>query len=217
MKFTESLWQEIIPIYDAILAHDFIRQLIDGSLQKEIFKFYLQQDALYLQDFSKALAITGAKSTESQHHLQLLEFARGAIVTERALHESYFEEYGVRESTTRSPACFSYTNFLLLTAYQQSFEISTAALLPCFWIYREVGNHIYQQSGKENPYDRWIQTYSGEEFGEAVEHAIDITEEVARTVTRHQQKSMKEHFILSSRLEWMFWDSAYQLQQWKPE
>ncbi|HKJ69276.1 MAG TPA: thiaminase II [bacterium] len=216
MKFTESLWQEITPVYEAILAHDFIQQLIDGSLPGEIFKFYLQQDALYLEDFSKALAITGTKAIQPQHHLQFLEFARGAIVTERALHESYFEEYGVRENATRSPACFGYTNFLLLTAYQQSYEISTAALLPCFWIYREVGNYIFQQSKQGNPYDRWIETYSGEEFGEAVEQAIDLTDMAARNVGQDQQESMKEHFVRSSQLEWMFWDSAYQLQQWEP-
>ncbi len=216
MTFTGHLWNEIENIYAAILEQPFIEELTDGTLALETFKFYLQQDALYLEDFSRALALTGTKAPDSKQMLQFLEFARGAIVTERALHESYFEEYDVSMEVGRSPACFSYTNFLVLTAYHQPYEVSVAALLPCFWIYRDIGNYIYEAAKKDNPYHAWIETYSGEEFGEAVEQAIHVTEEVSRGVSEEVKECMMEHFVFSSRLEWMFWDSAYNREAWKP-
>lgn len=216
MSFTETLWEQISPLYSSILDHAFIRQLAAGTLPLAVFKFYLQQDARYLDDFSRALAITGTKAPDSTQLLRFLEFAQGAIVTERALHESYFQEYDVQPRAEQSPACFSYTNFLLLTAYRQRYEVSVAALLPCFWIYREVGLHIHREAAPGNPYARWIETYAGEEFGEAVEQAIDTTDRVEEQASTRQKAAMLEHFVISSRLEWLFWDSAYRLERWKP-
>jgi len=216
MSFTETLWEQISPLYSSILDHAFIRQLAAGTLSPEVFKFYLQQDARYLDDFSRALAITGTKAPDSTQLLRFLEFARGAIVTERALHESYFQEFDVQPGAERSPACFSYTNFLLLTACRASYEVSVAALLPCFWIYREAGLHIHREATPDNPYARWIETYAGEEFGEAVEQAIDTTDRVGEQASTRQKAAMLEHFVISGRLEWMFWDSAYRLERWKP-
>ncbi|MCF7828885.1 MAG: TenA family protein, partial [Candidatus Marinimicrobia bacterium] len=158
--FTDSLWAEIEDIYQSILEHPFITELTRGELDLEIFKFYLQQDALYLEDFSRALAITGARAEEPKELQQFIEFAQGAIVTERALHESYFEQYDVDATGPKSPSCFNYTNFLIATASTGSYPESVAALLPCFWIYREVGNYIYKQAVDDNPYQDWIDTYS---------------------------------------------------------
>jgi len=214
--FTETLWDDISAIYDAILEHDFITGLIEGNLPPEVFRFYLQQDAMYLEDFSRALAITGTRADSPEELLQFIEFARGAIVTERALHESYFEQFGVEENVPKSPSCFNYTNFLVSTACTSRYEESVAALLPCFWIYREVGNHIFDNAAEENPYQEWIDTYSGEEFGEAVKHALEITDTVAERTSQNIQESMRDLFIYSSRLEWLFWDSAYRLEEWKP-
>lgn len=66
MKFTESLWVSIGDIYDRILKHPFIRGLTDGSLDEESFRFYVIQDALYLKDFARGLALLGAKAPQDQ-------------------------------------------------------------------------------------------------------------------------------------------------------
>jgi thiaminase/transcriptional activator TenA len=135
---------------------------------------------------------------------------------ERALHEEYFRRFDVVLDVDQAPGCFAYTNYLVATASHRSFEEAVAALLPCFWIYREVGMHIVGKSVPENPYQLWIDTYAGEEFATAVQRAIDITEEVAAGTTDANRKRMTEAFVLSSRLEWMFWDSAYRMESWKP-
>lgn len=216
-KFTTLLWQEIGDIYEAILDLPFIRELTGGGLPLELFQFYMQQDSLYLDDFARALAITGTRASEPDELQSFLEFATGAIVTEKALHESYFVKYGVESEGRKSPACFSYTNFLLAAAYHKTYPESVAALLPCFWIYRDVGHHIHDQADlADHPYRDWIETYAGTEFGEAVDRAIEITDRVAERVSEAERESMVEQFVLSSRLEWMFWDSAYTMEEWRP-
>ncbi len=217
MKFTGTLWQEIEPIYQAIIEHPFNQELAQGTLEREKFKFYVQQDSLYLADFGRTLALVGSRSRDPVRVLDFVKFAEGAIVVERALHEEYFKLFGITTPTLKqSPTCSAYTNFLLATAAHRSYEEGVAALLPCFWIYREVGHHIYQNAAANNPYQRWIDTYAGEEFGLLVDKAIDITDEAARQASVAAKGLMTDAFVTSTRLEWMFWDSAYRLESWLP-
>ena len=174
MKFTGTLWNQIQPIYDKILEHPFNQEFIQGSLSREVFQFYLKQDSLYLLDFSRALALIGAKSTSPNRVVQFLEFAQGSIAAERGLHEQFFAEYEIEVNVPKAPGCLSYTNFLLATAALQPHEEAIAAVLPCFWIYREVGRYIAQHAVSNHPYQQWIDLYSGEEFAKAVASAIAI-------------------------------------------
>jgi len=219
MRFTDSLWVSIRPIYAAILDHAFIRELADGSLARERFAFYMKQDALYLQDFSRALAIAGAKLPRVDEMQSFLGFAAGAIVVERALHETYFREFGVTLDVGKSPSCFAYTHYLLSTAALASHGEALAALLPCFWIYREVGTEIRRRARESlarNPYARWIETYAGQEFSRSVDRAIEVTETAAAGASDAERERMRQAFEFSSRLEWRFWDSAYRLESWPP-
>jgi thiaminase (transcriptional activator TenA) len=217
MRFTAMLWQEVESIHRAIIEHPFNRELTDGSLSRERFEFYIQQDALYLADFGRALAVIGSRSASPARMLDFVRFAEGAVVVERALHEEYFQLFGVRNPTViQSPSCFAYTNFLIATAAQRSYEEGVAALLPCFWIYQAVGRHIHACASAHNPYQKWIDTYAGEEFGRLVDKAIKITDEVADRASPGGRGAMKEAFVTSSRLEWMFWDSAYRMERWGP-
>ncbi len=216
MAFTGEAWEAAAPIYAAILELPFNQQLAAGTLAVEAFRFYIFQDSLYLRDFARALAVAGARSERRDHMLSFVRFAEGAVVVEQALHESYFVEFGVPDDLERSPVCSHYTNFLLATASLRSVEEAIAALLPCFWIYREVGNHIAGHAAPDNRYQRWIDTYAGEEFSASVDRAIAITDEVAEDATDHTRQVMHEAFVLSSRLEWMFWDSAHRRETWPP-
>ncbi len=216
MKFSEEAWASIQNIYKEILNHPFNQELAKGILAKEKFQYYLKQDSLYLVDFSRALAISASKAPNPDDIVLLLHFAEGAIVAERGLHQSYFDLYEITLDVGQGPGCFAYTNFLKSTTAHQSYEIGAAALLPCFWIYREVGLEIHKNSNSENPYRKWIDTYSGKEFIDVVDQAIDWTDRVASKAGSEDLLKMKQAFIQSTQLEWMFWDCAYRLEQWNP-
>jgi thiaminase/transcriptional activator TenA len=145
-----------------------------------------------------------------------LRFAEGAIVVERALHESYFEEIGVPDGLEQSPACSFEETSLLATVAHHSLEEAIAALLPCFWIYREVGHAIDREAAPDNAYRRWIDTYAGADFATSVDRAITITDAVAATASDTGRDRMRAAYVTSSRLEWMFWDSAYRMERWPP-
>jgi len=134
------------------------------------------------------------------------------------IHAGYFVAFGINENIPLSPSCHHYTSYLLKEASLSAVEVAMAAVLPCFWIYKQVGDFIYEyQNRSGNPYQNWIDTYAGEEFGLLVEKAIGICDEVAVTCTPMQQRLMTEAFMTSCRLEYMFWDSAWRLEKWPVE
>ncbi|WP_460969851.1 thiaminase II [Spirosoma migulaei] len=214
MKFTEQLWQDISPVYSSILTHGFVDELTTGNLPTATFQYYIQQDALYLADFSRALNQLAARATNPNDMLQFTQFAQNAILVERALHQTYFSLYNIQPETAKMPACFAYTNYLLATTSLQSVAIGSAAVLPCFWIYRQVGKYIYERAIQENPYRTWIDTYAGDAFDQSVNQMLALTDAYAETAGPLELDQMQEAFRISSRLEWYFWNDAYTQNRW---
>ena len=216
MKWSEHTWQTIKDLYESILKMPFIKELSDASLPQEKFRFYMAQDSLYLEHFGRTLSLIAAKITDLQDVLTFMRFAENAIVVENALHESYFKDFGLNDKGILQPACHHYIHFLRSTAALESVEIAVAAVLPCFWIYREVGDYIYRtQNTVDNPYGKWIDTYAGEEFAAAVDQAISICDKIAENSTAATRQKMTEAFIMASRMEFHFWEAAYELKKWK--
>lgn len=205
--------KNINPLLTAIKQLPFNVELAQGTLSKEKFNWYLMQDAIYLNDYTKALAMTAAKLTNHQHMQQFLQFAVDAIHAERELHARHIDQT-VYVSIETMPACFMYTNYLLRTAMMASVEEAVASLLPCFWIYREVGIHMQLNSQRDNPYQSWIDLYAGEQFDLSVQAAIAIMEELYITASESLKNKMMTAFMRSTQLEWLFWDHAYRQETW---
>ncbi len=211
----EELWTAIEDRYQRILEHPFVKELKAGTLSREIFAFYIGQDSLYLQQFGRALALLGARSDRPQHLLEFARFAASGIEVERSLHEDLARRFGVTQKPQEmSPTCSNYTGFLLSTCALQDKAEGMAAVLPCFWIYREVGAHIHERAVPENPYQEWIDMYVSEDFDALVRKALGITEELAEEASPELRDRMKDAFVKGARYEWMFWDSAYRLEEW---
>lgn len=215
MKWSDHAWSQIEGCYSAILKMPFITELSKGSLAVDTFRFYMAQDSLYLEHFGRALSVVGAKANDIQDVLSFIRFAEGAIVVENALHETYFKDFGLVNRGTMQPACHHYVHFLKSTAAFDAVEVGMAALLPCFWIYKKVGDFIFQNQVQENnPYQKWIETYGGEEFGIAVQKAINICDKAAENTTGEMRERMTQAFVTSSRLEFDFWQGAYENRRW---
>ena len=215
MRWSEQAWQAALPVYKRILKLDFIRELMDGTLPQEKFRFYIQQDALYLNAFGKALAGIAAKLEKPEHMSAFVSFAGDTMAVEHDMHRSFFEVLGKLDDLEPSPTCLLYTSFMLRQLSDAAVETAMASVLPCFWVYKEVGDYILEnQSKTANQYQSWIDTYGGEEYGTAVKEAIAICDELAEARTPKQRETMTGAYVLCTKMEWMFWDSAYKLEQW---
>ncbi len=215
MKFSEALWQQIAPIYQRIIDHPFNVELAQGTLERERFVFYLEQDAYYLVNFSRALAFIAARADSSKTSHTFLNFALGALVAERELHANFLGPHYDCNDIEPSPACVAYSQYLIATAATATVEEAVAAVLPCFWIYREVGRNIAAHATENNPYMRWIDTYSSQEFSEATDQAISILDEIAEQCSAKTLVRMENAFEYGSLFEWHFWNDAYHMTVFK--
>jgi len=216
--FTNELWRSITSIYSEILAHQFLRGLTDGTLTEERFRFYVLQDAFYLREYARALSLTGVRSPDESVLVMFNEHSAGAITVERSLHEGFLKDLGVAQeeagATKASPTTLAYTSFLLRTATLGDYPEVLGAVLPCYWIYSEVGKALLERGSPNPRYQKWIDTYGGEEFGSLVEAVLDLTDRVCEDLNASQKARVREAFIITSRYEWMFWDAAWRLEEW---
>jgi len=218
MAFTDDLWHSITDIYAAILRHPFLTGLTDGSLTREAFRFYAIQDALYLREFARGLSVAAARAPRDEWIVMFNEHAAGALRVERALHESFFREFGLTPdavaATPLAPTNLAYTSYLLAVAYGHPFHDALAALLPCYWIYWEVGKALERAGSPDPIYARWIGTYASEEFGGVVQSVLAATDATAAALGPREREGMRRHFVTTSRYEWMFWEMGYRQEAW---
>jgi thiaminase/transcriptional activator TenA len=214
----DELWSRVEGVYEAILEHPFIAGLADGSLPRERFRFYLVQDALYLRDYARALALCAAKAPAEPEIAMFARHAADAIEVERALHETVFRELGVGpeevRATPMAPATLAYASYLLAVAQGGSFAEALGAVLPCYRIYREVGAALAERGSPDPLYRRWIEGYGGEEFAAVVEPVIALADRLGPRLSDDERERMAAHFVTTSRYEWMFWDAGWRREQW---
>ena len=218
MSFTQTVFDQTAELCATIRAMPFNRMLADGSLAPDVFRHYMIQDAHYLEGFARALAQTSARAPDAEAVRQLAQSAAGAIAVERQMHDHYLGLFGVSAeefaATPRTPVCDHYVSFLNATSATANVAVATAALLPCFWVYRDVGRDIASRVSVGNPYQAWIDTYSGEDFDAAVTNACALADRLAAQASPRDRAEMEHVYQRSALLEWMFWDSAYRQAGW---
>jgi thiaminase/transcriptional activator TenA len=216
--FTEDLWKEISDdIYPGILGHPFIIGLTTGDLPEAAFRHYVLQDSAYLESFGRGLALLAAKAEVPEEFMMFCEHARTTVIVEQALHQDFLSSWGGRRIPAwneMSPNGLLYTCYLLRVAHERPYHEGVAAFLPCYWIYRRVGEHLVSKGSPNALYQKWIDTYSGEEFGEVVRQVLAVVNKLADSRTVAQRAAMKAHFRRTSELEYLFWDMGYHSQGW---
>lgn len=63
-------------------------------------------------------------------------------------------------------------------------------------------------------YDAWIDMYGGEDFEKEVKDYIAMVDAACKTAGSETLKQMEKHFVMSCKLEHMFWDQASSKMQW---
>ncbi|MBO6527966.1 thiaminase II [Erythrobacter sp.] len=217
-SFSKAAWHANRPLYESTRDMPFNAELATGVLPQDKFRHYMIQDAHYLEGFARALALVAAKGWSPDHVVQFARAAEVAIIVERELHAEYIDRFGISPemfaATELSPTCNHYVSFLKAICAQEPFEVGLAALLPCFWIYREVGRAIHADASPDNPYRAWIDTYAGQDFADAVDTVLETIDTVAADCPERTIKRMHLAYRRCAQLEWMFWDSAYRLEAW---
>lgn len=213
MSFTDDAWTAVAGIRQAIDTHPLLTGLHDGTLDREVFTGYLAQDAQYLSSYARVLASCAAQAPDPAETAFWAQRAHDVVAVESALHDSHLTG---AEPVEPSPTCLGYTSYLWALSAQGAYPVLVAGLLPCFWIYDDVGRRFSAQAGdlSRHPYGDWIATYGDPTFSAATEQVRRTTDRVARESGPPTRRRMLTAFVTASRYEWMFWDAAWRTESW---
>jgi thiaminase/transcriptional activator TenA len=217
MKFSEQLRKDVDSIWEASFNHPFVTGIADGSLPLDCFRYYVLQDSYYLSHFSRIQALGASKATDLHTTARFAAHAQGTSEAELSLHANFSKRLGITDEEKKAfqaaPTAYAYTSHMYRAAYGHLGDV-LSAILPCYWLYYEIGERLQGSTPAEPIYQDWIAAYGGDWFRELVEEQINRLNQIAETVTEEDRKRMREHFRISSQYEYSFWEMAYIKEKW---
>lgn len=219
MAFTDELHAAAKSIWDAQLAHPYVKGIGDGSLDEELFKNWVFQDYRYLKEFARIFAWAAAKAERLESMSWYAAVLNLTLNTEMELHRQYAARFGLTpadlEAAPMWPTTRAYTDFLVRTAADGDMADLVAALLPCAWGYVYVAQALAaHKPPADQRYVDWIAQYASDEFADAAEWLKAEMNRVAEGATPEKRERLKELFVLSSRYEWQFWEMCWKGEEW---
>lgn len=205
--WTAALWAAGGETWHQILDLPFVRALGDGTLDEDLFAFYLDQDALYLRDYSRALATLSARADTAEAQVHWAAGAHEAIAAESQLHEGWLANRARLGGP--SPITMGYTNFLRASAAGDDYVVGAAAILPCYWLYEEVGAVLSSQNHADHPYAEWLSMYGGEEFAAEVARSLAEVERAFEAASPAQRVRAARAYLSACVYEHEFFDQAH--------
>ncbi len=169
-------WASVGDVRSAIDELAFVRALEDGTLSPEAFRWYLEQDALYLRDFARVLADLSRTAPTADEQTFWAGGAHAALTTELQLHTAWLAGGRTEDAAPVRPSrtTTAYLDHLLATAARADHGTLVAAVLPCYWLYADLGNRLQHLATEDHPYRDWLLTYGDPVFAQAAGRAVEI-------------------------------------------
>src|ERR1700683_658457 len=195
-------------IWAGLHAHPFLSELARGTLPLDRFRFFIEQDLLFLPAFARYLALGAAKSASDADleffTRQLDGIIRLEIPSNRRLLAQVISLGAEDRGGARgmAPANVAYTSFLLATAAAGGPLEITAAILPCSWSYLEIAAELKDAIADHPVYSDWVAFYLQEEEADLVLNMRETFDDMTRDGAVRDAKGEPRAglFIMSSRL-----------------
>ncbi|MBD3942895.1 bifunctional hydroxymethylpyrimidine kinase/phosphomethylpyrimidine kinase [Microbacterium sp. NEAU-LLC] len=204
--WSAEVWDAAAAVRAGIEECAFVRGLGDGSLERDVFTWYLAQDARYLGEYARLLARASALAPTADEQAFWARSAQSALVEEQRLHSAHLDG---RRPADPAPATTAYTDHL--HASGRTYGELVAAVLPCFWIYADLGTRLTAARHETHPYDDWLAAYGDPAFAEATAQAVRIADAAAGAASAHERARMSEAFRRSAEHELRFFEAPMAL------
>lgn len=218
MTFTDQLHTAAIPVWQQSFHHPFITEIADGTLPLDKFRFYLKQDRYYLEQFGDLHAAIARQISTPAIKQFLLDGAAGLHDGETQIRHTMFRELAITpaeiKTTPIAPTAYGYVTHMDFQLSHAFPAAAVAALLPCYWLYSEIGQNLKDVHSPVTVYQQFLDSYSAADFNDGTQQMIQIVEQLCAPLSDEQKAYVQKVFLQSSTYELHFWQMAYTKEQW---
>lgn len=218
MLFTDSLKKATKESWEQSLSHPFVQGIVKGDLPLDTFKYYILQDIYYLKHYGKIHALAAAQADDFEITAMLAEKAMTTAQAELTVHEEHAEALNITKEDISNfkpaPTAYAYTSHLYRAAQSGSLAQTISAMLPCYWLYADIGKRNKDANPNVPIYKNWIDTYASDWFQTSTKEQIDLLNKLVENESDKQKEKVKEQFIYAKQYELMFWEMSYTHETW---
>jgi len=217
VSFAKELMAAASPVWEKYMTHPFITGMIDGTLQKEKFAFYLMQDCQYLKDYAKVYATSFIKCEDIYLMRAIYRDMQVIVSDESMTHIRYLMDMGYTEDDAYAAPTAAenreYLDYMLNVAKEGSVQEGLISIMACTFSYYHIALHarakaIENGTYEHNYFSAWMDDYVGEIYKGIYDRTIELCDWITRGLNEAEKDRLKEIFIRSSEYELGFWDMA---------
>ena len=219
MSFSQQLRQEANHIFEACYEHPFVRGIAEGTLGKEQLIHYVKQDFEYLNAIMQTYALGMTKCTTREDMAMFNTSISFVLNSETHPHHNFCRvadvDFEDLQGFPLAPTAQHYTRHMLNVGRSGTLGETIAVVLPCPYIYLYIGDRIIEEyhPNQQHPFFDWITFYGGQE-DPRMNLYLKRLDQLAEKASEQERTNMKDNFMLSCQLEYMFFDMAYKLEEW---
>ena len=148
----------------------FLDAVGDGTLPEEAFNRWLVQDYIFVQGFTRFLAVAASRVARPEQSAMIGGLA--ALDAELAWFEDHLAGRGLDLSAEANPTCRRYVDYLVAAAYTEPVEV----LWAIFYGVEVAYTVAWGKLAAEGPYAEFIERWTSPEFQEYVAELLRITD-----------------------------------------
>ncbi|EWC47168.1 hypothetical protein DRE_03537 [Drechslerella stenobrocha 248] len=210
---------DVAGAWKSYVNHDFVKRIADGSIGFARFRWYLEQDYLFLTHFARATALLAYKST-TMDEISTHATAVAQIASETEFHIDYCAQFGLTERDLRAaveaPTTTAYTRYVLDVGASGDVTTLAVALVSCAVGYQVAARNwevdassVRTEAG--NPFWSWVEEYAGERYAAGVKVRRDMLERYARGLGLKQVEELVVIFRRVTEMERDFFTAALEV------
>ncbi|OFL46177.1 thiaminase II [Nosocomiicoccus sp. HMSC067E10] len=220
MKFSEKARELSKKFWDGSHTHPFVKGLADGTLSDESFRYYLIQDGYYLIHFSRLFGEIADRAEDKETKDIMTRNREDLEAGEIAVREDFFKDQNISDEEFDNTEVAPTADHYIAHMYRQIVEsedyigVAVAGMLPCPWLYQDIGAELVKHKSPVPIYQSWIDTYVTDEFNNLTERHIELCDKLYDKATEDQKERMLNAFYMSVRFEYLFFDMSYKQEEW---
>ncbi len=203
-----------ITAWRAATGHPMVREIGAGTLPHDRFRWFFEQNVLYLEDYARAIGLILGRGPDGDALDVLSRFAAQIVHTELPANRAFLQRLGgavgrIDAHSTMHPVAYAYTRHLLQVSGQGTCAEGLTAVLPCQWSYGELAAHLAANIPDDAVYADWIRMFANDAYDRLVLESTALLDRLATSADALQLRRLEWIFNASVRYEVEFWDMAY--------